>query len=114
MESKPLHPEQPASRESAPPSPLPVIEPSPTERTRAKRRLRKWYERRRQTTARFYRTLFMRSGDMNDRTTLNAMGRWLVEETAAKEPRLARRTQRRALLMQRWRDFTRAAFQRKR
>lgn len=89
------------------PAPLP-LEPNQTqgERDYARRISRRWNIRRRQTAARMYqRIALLSSGDIRNRMTMNMVGRWIVEESAARETSGQKRSGRRALLMLRWRNF---------
>ena len=91
------------------PAPLPV-QPKPVGMEAERRFGRKWNTRRRRAAARMYRAFaLMGSGDLRNRMTMNMVGRWIVEESAAPEASHNIRSKRRALLMQRWKGFVRSA-----
>lgn len=91
------------------PAPL-SVRPRPTRAESERRFRRAWDARRRRAAARMYRTFsLLGSGDLRNRMTMDMVGRWIVEESAAPEASRSIRAQRRVLLMQRWKSFVRSA-----
>ena len=111
MENNPGNTTPSAQQEIMRPS-LPLESDTARERGYYRRLRSKWNTRRREAAANMFRwILLMSPSRFNRRAEMNMMGRWIVEESAATEPDISRRSQRRALLMQRWRTFAKLATQ---